>query len=181
MSSWKKKSVYCSFGGVCGRSRSDARLNLPPVLEALSLIFGKRLSQSTEHISGETLVSRLMITVSPSACSSHPRVPVISTSWNQFSVLACQHICGYGSPLYLLKLQRKKRKSKFKYICAKHASFSRQRLASEEAMVSIQREIWWNWCWQQKVSGTLHNCHQLCWWMLASDFHWGVISKEVSI
>lgn len=137
----KKKSVYCSFGGVCGRSRSDARLNLPPVLEALSLIFGKQLSQSTEHISGETQVSRLMITVSPSACSSHPRVPVISTSWNQFSVLACQHICGYGSPLYLLKLQRKKRKSKFKYICAKHASFSRQRLASEEAMVSIQREI----------------------------------------
>ena len=52
-----------------------------------------------------------MIIASLSACSSHPRVPVISTSPNQLSVFACHCIHGYGSPRYLLRLQREKIKT----------------------------------------------------------------------
>jgi len=81
-----------------------------------------------------------MIIASLSACSSHPRVPVISTSPNQLSVFACHCIHGYGSPRYLLRLQREKIKKKFEDVCAKYASFSGQRPAAEEEMIVIQWE-----------------------------------------
>lgn len=83
-----------------------------------------------------------MITDSKSACSSHPRVPVISASLSWFSAFGCHRIHGYGSPCYLLKLERDKIKRKLEHLCAKYASFSGQVLASQEETVVIRWEKW---------------------------------------
>ena len=124
-----------------------------------------------------------MIIASPSACSSHPWVPVISTSPNQLSVFACHCIHGYGSPRYLLRLQREKIIKKFEDVRAKYASFSGQRPASEEETVVFSGRMKG---WKSGIDANYRKCQeplqprQLCWWKLANEFLGGLISKYIS-
>ena len=146
--------------------------------------FWNLLFQSPELISGETQVSHLMIIASLSARSSHPWVPVISTSPNQLSVFACHCIHGYGSPRYLLRLQREKIKKEvwgclckicllfWTQACCRGGDGSDSAGGWRDGRVELMR-----------ITGSVRSPlqpPQLCWWKLANEFLGGLISKNIS-